>query len=487
MAERGSDAERWIAKGEADITVTSLRTDDRLPGGLRRGRFWYRVIGAALLAALALAGTVLWLHPSLPGSAIASHPARIADPLTMDANSAHIPCVDGGAWSPDSRSFVLAGNARCITGGLQYDETVAVFDARTGAERAHALIQWIVMQRVLPPPGRGTWSGAEVGFGQPLWAPDSRRIVVPFETGIPGALATAGGPTNARDGIVMLDSGLNAMQILPGLDHRTVQLGGGNFGPKTVERWDLSTGTASAMTLPMGLVYAWSPDGTLTSPGIPPQSTEATVQKGAAGPIGNPMGGISFTMWQRGTVHFADGSGCEQPASNPAPDYYMAFLYTSAWSPDSRYLMLELSANGELPIAPPAPPTPGPLGASGCTNFGGASQWPQLPVRDAGMGAALGLIEGNIQSSIELTWSPDGRRVAVEPGDVSNGAPALVIYDCAGGRELKRWSRIDIVPTQASGEPFSAMAWSPDGTRLLLMEFGGDPIIHVLGPKSLSG
>jgi hypothetical protein len=77
--------------------------------------------------------------------------------------------------------------------------------------------------------------------------------------------------------------------------------------------------------------------------------------------------------------------------------------------------------------------------------------------------------------------------VAVEPGNVGNGAPALVIYNCASGSEQVRIIAADIVPYLGNGLPFSAMAWSSDGSRLLLVPTGPDPIVHVLGAKILGG
>jgi len=103
------------------------------------------------------------------------------------------------------------------------------------------------------------------------------------------------------------------------------------------------------------------------------------------------------------------------------------------------------------------------------------------------MRAALAPINGTSEQSIQLAWALDGRRLAVQPSDVASGAPALTLYCCASSRVRLSLSTADIVPAQASGQPFSAMAWSPDGTGLLLVPQGPAPTVHVLGPKSLGG
>jgi hypothetical protein len=498
MAEDSGRMAYGQAGGQAEVTVTSLREDGERPGAPRHGRFWYRVIAGVLLAGLVLAGLAVWgrTQPSLFASltpARSATPLPQRDPLTVDANTAGMPCVDGAAWSPDSRRFVLAGNTACNGPSGQNDELLATFDARTGAMVTHGIIQWVVVQRELPPPsGTGSWSGARVSYGAPLWSPDGKRIVVPFDVYLPVGLIGPGTKLARHWGLAVLDSALQLVQTLPGQAELVTEgLGSGdNFGPVAVDRWDFSTGTGSSVMVQQALAYAWSPDGTLSSPDLPPTLPATLAPQAATDPIGNPLGGAGFTIWQSGSVDYANGQGCT-PSGRPAPDgtgsYYLAFFSTPAWSPDGRYLLLWVSASGRLALAPPVSPTPGPVQSFGCANFGPARQWPQLPIRDAGMRAALGLIKGNIQFSINLAWSPNGRRVAVEPGNVGNGAPALVIYNCASGSEQVHIIVADIVPYLGNGLPFSTMAWSPDGTQLLLVPTGPDPIMHVLGPKSLGG
>jgi Tol biopolymer transport system component len=128
-----------------------------------------------------------------------------------------------------------------------------------------------------------------------------------------------------------------------------------------------------------------------------------------------------------------------------------------------------------------------------CGGSGPASAWPQVPIHDAGMRAALALLDGTHLPSINLAWSPNGRRLAVTPSDIGAGgvaaasvtAPALTVYDCASGRVRLQLSHADLVPTQSGGQPFLAPWWSPDGTYLLLVSLGRQPHIQVLGPTSL--
>jgi hypothetical protein len=111
------------------------------------------------------------------------------------------------------------------------------------------------------------------------------------------------------------------------------------------------------------------------------------------------------------------------------------------------------------------------------------------------MRAALALLGGTRLQSIDLAWSPNGRRLAVTPSDVgaagvgaaSGSVPALTVYDCASGRVRLQLSSEDIVPAPAlgGGQLVLAIAWSPDGTRLLLVPMVQGRLIQVLGPTSL--
>jgi hypothetical protein len=113
-----------------------------------------------------------------------------------------------------------------------------------------------------------------------------------------------------------------------------------------------------------------------------------------------------------------------------------------------------------------------------------------MPVHDAGVRAALALLDGTRLPAIDLAWSPNGRRLAVTPSDVaatSVSVPELTVYDCASGRVRLQFSVADLVPVLREGQPLSAMAWSPDSTHLLLVPLGQRPRIQVLGLTSLGG
>jgi hypothetical protein len=75
------------------------------------------------------------------------------------------------------------------------------------------------------------------------------------------------------------------------------------------------------------------------------------------------------------------------------------------------------------------------------------------------------------------------RRLAVQPEEIANGAPALTIFDRRTSRVRAKLGTLDIAPSQVQGQPFST-AWSPGGRHLVVVP-GLPPIVLLLGPRNL--
>jgi hypothetical protein len=114
-----------------------------------------------------------------------------------------------------------------------------------------------------------------------------------------------------------------------------------------------------------------------------------------------------------------------------------------------------------------------------------------LPVRDpalAVVAANVGPIPG---ASVDVAWNASGKRLAVLPASQSGSAqPALlIVYDCVTGEQVIKAALPSLEPgieQSGQGGPLSAPTWSPDGTRLLILDDSTQTLV-ILGPKSLRG
>lgn len=488
------------------LTVTSLRPEDgRVGGSGRRGaagwRVWYRAAGALLLVALVAAFALTLVLPRLPRPV---PPKPLPDPLALNVGDAGETCVDGVAWSPDGTRLAVLGGDSCLvqTATSYAAEKLVVYDARTGRQMWSKTFGGPVLQQIVPPSMRGD-AGAlaqvAINYSAPLWSPDGRSIALSFnafQTYTPGQ---NGEPKQYGWGLIVVPLATADTRVIEGPSVVSVAGGTGLPGltePYPVGRWDLRAGRLEEISLAPGLAYTWANQDELV------RTAEQPTGQGAA--VGNPLGGRSFTLWQSGTVSYAPANGCAPPnGPNPSPppayspnDFYVLSLGATAWSPDGRYLLWGPDIEGRLPLAPSAPgPTPTLLppfqrAVYNCSDFGPASRYSLLPIRDAGLRAALGEISLGTNPSVEVMWRPDGKVLAVAPGDVASGEPALTLYDTTTGRVLRQFSLTQIETWaagggQLSGGPFAAMAWSPDGARMALLPAGPNPEVLVLGPKTL--
>jgi WD40-like Beta Propeller Repeat len=484
-------------EAELEFSVSSLRPVDRPPGHRLRHfneHFWYRLYrfgGSIALAALLVTGVAVWIRPALPGP---SHPLPHPDPLSLYADAAGLSCIHGAAWSPDSARIAMIGSSACN----KDDEKLVVFDARTGFHLSALALDPPVIMKVVPPAVQQdppTLAEVSIDYSQPLWSPNGQSIAVSyFAVQLPSSNAPERLPLYGL-GIVVVAVATGNVRVLVAPAVQRFVAPPDAFRINTHQRWDLAQGTVDNLSVLPALSYRWASGGSLTATDLVPAAPSTSPPTTHGGPVGNPIGGGSFTIWQSGSVQgIASGCGLGGPTPYSSTDYYLLTLSTPAWSPDGRYLLPGVYTRGRLPLPPPPPGatlTPQNLEqqtGSGCADFGPASQWPLLPLRDAGLQAALLLVANNTQPSITFTWRPDGQRLAVTPLEITNGAPALTIYDCRTGRMRAQVSVDEFVPVQVDGRSsFDVMAWSPDGQRLLLVPSEPNAIAYVLGPKSLGG
>jgi hypothetical protein len=262
-------------------------------------------------------------------------------------------------------------------------------------------------------------------------------------------------------------------------------------GPLAVDEWDTRQLTTRQLNLPVALGYEWLP-GDLLVGAAPPPSTGAGATPALtdnAGLADNSAGDQRFSMWRTGYFVAVNAVDCEQSGANaPAKPYtplIALYLSTTAWSPDGRYLLMvnqvarapqALILNANAPLLP------------FCLPESAASAFPQAPIHDRAMRAALGLLGGAV-TDVELLWSPDGARLAALPTETSQASNMITLYDTATGGVL---ARISAGPSQipgAQGSDANALfingAWSPDGRRLLTVVEGQQFNIRVYSPRAL--
>jgi hypothetical protein len=111
-------------------------------------------------------------------------------------------------------------------------------------------------------------------------------------------------------------------------------------------------------------------------------------------------------------------------------------------------------------------------------------------VRDAGLLAVLNVMHSNppdATGAIALAWRPDGRYLAERFEDTFSGLDlAIGIYDCATGQRLASLSPVANAQDKV-GQGFIAR-WSPDGARLLLLNYDDtahETVIIIWGPGAL--
>jgi sugar lactone lactonase YvrE len=189
-------------------------------------------------------------------------------------------------------------------------------------------------------------------------------------------------------------------------------------------------------------------------------------------PIGNPIGGASFSIWQPGQINYlfpANATGQQDFKVPGVPVFQNNFV---AWSPDGRYLLD--AAQSSVLITPSGVQGP---------SFETLQKFQLdsalgLPVRDAAMQAVMEAMAhpsaqrgGNTGSTGTIAWSPDGKLMAMvattsaPQGDQDYATTTISILSCATGKTLATLkAHAAVNQTGIGGNEY--LAWSPDGKRL---------------------
>lgn len=468
------------------------------PATPRRSQKALVLAGISALVVAAVAGGLIAraVLSSTPSKQQQTSATRVFDP-----KSDGISCPKDASWSPDGKMLALLGyQGNCpndFPGSYAYHSGIITLYDETTGKVANTIEpdSFISAALHLTPPKIATpdpYAGVGnrdtlhqvVDYAHLLWSPDGKQLAAPFMVLLTTKdLGNGGFDTKAVEGVLLLS---------PSGDERVLS--------HTMARgewysglWNLATGAyipivtpperasndrgwyaAPAFSQP-ALGYQWTNDGRL-QPVTPLNATSA--------PASQPDGGKAFSIWQPGTVQLTTRWVGVEPEHNlhllktPVETWATSL---ASWSADGVYLFAgDLGDDiANWRIALPGQPAPDPADLARIGLVGA----PVLPVRDAGMAAILRRyhdtsIDPNAWATqINLAWSPDGKRVAVEaPVARPNGSARISdfdvsIYDCASGKLLRtltpKLQLANVTPYGGFG-PEVFLRWSPDGKQLLL-------------------
>lgn len=459
------------------------------------------MVASSLVLILALAAS-LGLYV-----ATRAHPKRAVITPQTPLN----PVVDGMncdrdiAWSPDGSRIVVLGYKYDIQAQGQCPEDspssylyepglIHLYDAKTKklAVELHpddlisSALHLPTVDTVTPMAGTRLSSPEPkvINYLHVLWSPDGTRLAITFFANLPGQ-------SNAWD------SGVQGVLILrpDGSGAQVLSHAAAAGAPTFWVEWNLATGAPVSPSgshtadsgqnpIPAALNYSWTGDDALT-PQMQIQPGGPSIAAPPLSSIGDPIGGVTFTMWQPLRLSIITYQDPTTHQTQVIPDVYSAESDYVSWSPDGRYLAL-MGYVGLL--EPNGPPTLTPAEAQ-ALNLG---QYPKLPVRDKALVAALALVsqDPNHSVPVSVAWKPDGRRLAVtsvnlDPsGAIVPTSYRVLLFDCATGTKLATLTP-DVVNETVHDNNGTYLRWSPDGKKLLLAD-GGLGTITVWSGKLLS-
>ena len=484
-------AEPQTASGSAP---TARRAPVLKPRG-RAGWWWGALVMVVILAVVAAF--------TLPNLLRKASPKAQASVLTITPYADDLACPVDVAWSPNGRLLAVLGfHLSCpnMSSTRASPGQVNIYDATTGKLVQQFQPDTLILHGHGVTLSTATQTAADgstfvpfIGYTALVWSPDGQRLALPFVAlQSPYTLpatdfgAQTGSPAQATTvGVLLIDVAGRQARVLAA-PYRLPAVAGGAYGAyRSSVEWDLTSGAlaSSNLTLPAALGYQWGaqgsllPLGTLTTTGAPTQP--------ALAPVGNPIGGKTFTIWQPG---LADQGFLPIPpnATQPATPQAAVGVYFWAtrfpiWSPDGRYLIAPANYGGRVLGAIAPVPT--------IVTEAGQTQTVVLPTRDA---ALQNLIQPDVFAPV--AWSPDGR-VMASVGYAFNNAGAITVEkvnltDAATGSLLKSLTlHTTSTFTPATGAdglgPTSDfrvfLRWSADGARLAVMDANRDGVITIWG------
>lgn len=479
----------------------------RIPSGRMRGaRAAWRASGVIVaLALLMIVAVTLAPHVSVSLPAAPVEQPRI---LRLRVPSDAAGCLSVAGWSNDGRQIASLRSQDCgapYLGAISPRPNVYLFDGATGAlARGVALdgaVQAALDAQKASESRVSQGATLNINYFSATWSPDGHTLAVQFQAYV-GSLS--------EDGVALIPlerkTPTPRVMIDPAppfadTDGRPPD----GLSPQPVVRWDTQAGAYSTVYLEPSVAYHWLPGDALvaTAPlatdplSAPPAPDASAVMRG------NPIGGQGFTMWQRGLLNVVNATACAPTPGRTFAPYTLLTLSMVAWSPDGRYL-LNTFTQGRLPyhgqVAPvdlavtgdtqPAAGSPSSDGStSGDCLVGPAPETlPRAPLRDAALSAVVSQLTLR-KGAAELSWSPDGRRMACAAFAENTHTSQFVVYDTASGRTLHAYTGAQFARLLGwdASLLLDNLTWSPDGERVVMGAVGPETALLIVQPQSLDG
>ena len=414
----------------------------------RSARRWHWQAGFSLALALLLTIFCLLNTASFARvSALFRRPASfsaIPRPSPSRQGQDGMACLVDAAWSPDAHFIAVLGYRQDCRQTLGAPAVLNLYELHAWPVLKQQLsLDSALLARRFPLPfpsdpiSQGEALAAMIAYTHVLWSPDGHRLACTF-------FIQADPPAH---GVVLMNSDGAAPQVL-----LTQQALSSSFS----EEWQLSPPRTHAsprprsLSVPAALAYHWGANGAL----IPDSrlADQTLPASSSVGPVGNPDGGPSFSIWQPGVLSTMWGGTSSPRGSRLSTTWKTTF---AAWSPDGRSLVegIDLSA-----LLKPQEQVEASQRA-GCL-----SHQALLPlVREEVF------LQGFFLEAA-LAWSPSGQALAAyTPGK------GIALYRCSDGYQLasSHLSALDAASPAGS----IALRWSTDGAHLLFCSTQGHLVI----------
>lgn len=421
-------------------------------------------------------------------------------------------CPFDAAWSPDGQTIAVLYYLACGSGTLPLPSggAMAVYTDPARPPVAVLALDPFVVQHGLPAILRSDareMSQLYLDYTSISWSPDGKTIAVTYVgtdvTVDPSGQGFGSHPDPQVGGLITVHPS-NIIAPVRVINQLPASSAPSNIPlsndpnqplPATLLAWDLASGQPQLVNTSESLAYRWGPnDALIPTEALTPSGVVSSGSSNdtALGPVVQPDHS-AFSLWQVAQVQVTPPP-CAADGATPmlGGPYFVAVslqVDTPVWSPDGKVFIPSTFGQTGLVDARVSDKM---LASSGCVSQTGGPgpTGPKIPVRDAGLRAALGAATS--QGAL-VYWRPDGQRLVmaqeISDNTAANSGTVLTVYDCASGKVITS------VALPLVRSPFiydgtiplqPRLVWSPDGQRLLVLGTGKNGVT-VLGVAQLGG